>query len=68
MKVPGIGDITLINLSSFTLPPDLDVDLGPLPLAPALLLPKGSWEMNSQVHDATSGVLIAEDINPFQVN
>ena len=54
---------------SFVLPANTNVNLGPLQLVAVTssFPPKGAWSLDSKVTTPTTGVLIAQDVNPFVV-
>ena len=72
VKVPGVGEVTLISVGSdgsFQLPANIDVNLGPLSLftVSAEFPPKGVWEFNSRITNPTTGALISEDLNSITI-
>jgi hypothetical protein len=72
LKVPQVGDITLLNIGSdgsFQLPPNFEVELGPVSLIPVApdFPPRGDWELNSRITNPATGALISEDLNPFKI-
>jgi YVTN family beta-propeller protein len=72
LKVPTVGDVTFIDVGAdgtFSLPPSVDVNLGPfslLQVAPGFP-PKGEWELDSRIENPASGARYSEDINKFSV-
>jgi hypothetical protein len=72
LKVPTVGEIALIDIGSdrsFSLPGNIDQNLGPLSLIPvsSSFPPKGSWEFSSRMTNPSTGALLSEDLNPFVV-
>ena len=72
LSVPGVGEVNLIDTGedgSFSLPPGLNQNQGPLSLVQVTpsFPPKGNWQLNSRIEDPTTGVLLSEDINPFVI-
>ena len=69
---PGTGKVTMIDIGgdgSFQLPPNLNVNIGPLALfqVTSSFPPRGDWEVNSRMTDPTTGAAISEDINKFSI-
>src|SRR5438128_369206 len=56
LKVPTVGEMTFIDVGAdgtFSLPPSIDVNLGPfslLQVAP-VFPPKGEWELDSRIEN-----------------
>jgi photosystem II stability/assembly factor-like uncharacterized protein len=72
LKVPTVGEVDVVNVGAdgtFSLPANVDANLGPLSLATitASFPPQGSWELNSRINNPGTGVLLSEDLNPFTV-
>ncbi|PYV19728.1 MAG: hypothetical protein DMG07_01325 [Acidobacteria bacterium] len=72
LTVPTIGKVILVDIGgdgSFVLPANTNVNLGPLQLVAVAssFPPKGAWSLDSKVTTPTTGVLIAQDVNPFVV-
>jgi hypothetical protein len=68
MTVPTIGTVTVID-TTIVLPPNLNVNLGPLSLmtVSASFPPKGTWSFDATLTNPTTGAVISQDLNPFQV-
>jgi hypothetical protein len=68
IKVPIIGEFTLISLKSYQFPANLDVDLAPFNLfkISKLFPPKGTYEFNTRVSEP-GGATLNEDLNSFTV-
>ena len=70
LGIPSSPPISAINMGadgSFILPAGFDTDLGPLDLFPAAGLPLGSYELSCRMLEPVTGELLAEDLNPFQI-
>jgi hypothetical protein len=70
--VPAVGEVVLVEIGaneSFSLPSNLDFNLGPVTLltVSASFPPKGIWQFNSRLRNPATTVLIHEDINPFVI-
>jgi sugar lactone lactonase YvrE len=68
ITIPTLGPLTVID-TTLTLPPNCDVNLGPLALlsVTAGFPPKGSWSFDATVTDPKTGVVLSQEINPFTV-
>jgi len=72
LVIPNIGNLNLIDVGAdgvFSLPGNLDQNGGPISLFSInpLFPPKGSWQFNSRLTDPMTGVVLSEDINPFEI-
>ncbi|MBI4471648.1 MAG: hypothetical protein HY646_03205 [Acidobacteria bacterium] len=72
VSVPGIGKIYLVDIGadgSFSLPPNLDVNVGTVSLITitSTFPPRGTWDFSSRIENPTTGALLSEDLNPFTV-
>ncbi len=72
LGIPGVSPIGIINIGAggtFVVPAGTDIDLGPLPLLPVVaVLPRGSYEFSCRMLDPTTGELLTEDLNLFDIN
>jgi hypothetical protein len=68
IKIPIIGEFTLISVKSLQFPANLDVDLGPFNLlkVSGFFPPKGTYEFNTRVSEP-GGATLNEDLNAFTV-
>jgi hypothetical protein len=71
LGVPGVSPIGIVNMGAdgtFVLPAGTDVDLGPVPFLPVNNnLPRGSYEFGCRMLDPTTGELLTEDRNFFEI-
>ncbi len=70
LGVPGIPPISVINAGadgSVILPAGFDQDFGPLDIFLAAGAPLGSYEFSCRFLDPVTGELLAEDLNPFEI-
>jgi hypothetical protein len=71
LGVPGVPPITIVNAGSdgsVVFPAGANVDLGPIPLLPiTAALPRGNYEFSCRMLDPTTGSLLSEDINNFEI-
>ena len=72
LKIPRWGEITLIDTDLWgylQLPPNLDIDLGPIRLIRvySFFPPKGDYEANIRLSSPDKTVVYTEDLNAFTV-
>jgi hypothetical protein len=72
LSVPGLGALTLLDLGSdgsLVLPTALSANAGPLSLfrVTSTFPPKGDWQFNSRITEATNGGFVSSDINAFTI-
>jgi YD repeat-containing protein len=70
LAFPG-GSITLLDIGAdgqFSLPPNLNVNLGPLQFfSVTSSFARGNYGVNSRMEDPKTARVISEDLNPFEI-
>ncbi|KHE91418.1 MAG: hypothetical protein K8F52_18180 [Candidatus Scalindua rubra] len=70
LGTPFTSPIPIVNIGAdgmFVLPAGFDLDLGPLNLFPAAVLPLGIYELSTRVLNPVTGELLYEDLNAFEI-